>query len=110
MSTNTIGRDTPPALLGRQARELGDRPLFTALAGDLREELGWVTADNWVTKTANLMIEEVELSRGQRVLTALPPGWPAAVVTLGCWRRACKSRRSAPTRRRRRRPGLTRRW
>ena len=86
MSATSDSFDTPARALNRRAHELGDRPLFTSLVDGGREELGWVTADNWATKTANLLTEEVGLERGQRVLLGLPAGWPAAVVTLGCWR------------------------
>jgi uncharacterized protein (TIGR03089 family) len=50
-----------------------------------RTELSGVTMDNWVAKTANLLVDGCGLGRGDVAALWLPPHWQTAVVLLGCW-------------------------
>ncbi|GIJ51089.1 acyl-CoA synthetase [Virgisporangium aliadipatigenens] len=63
------------------------RPLLTWYddATGERVELSGVTLDNWVAKTANLLVDGLGLSTGDRATVALPPHWQSAAVLLGCW-------------------------
>ncbi|MEU8422605.1 TIGR03089 family protein [Micromonospora sp. NPDC048835] len=63
------------------------RPLLTwydDASGD-RTELSGVTLANWVSKTANLLVDEVGLAPGTPAGVLLPPHWQTAAVLLGCW-------------------------
>jgi uncharacterized protein (TIGR03089 family) len=74
-------------LLARQVARHGDRPLVTwygAGPGE-RVELSWRTFDNWVAKTANLLVEELGVEPGDRVAMLLPAHWQAPVVLAACW-------------------------
>ncbi|MGC4876243.1 TIGR03089 family protein [Micromonospora sp. DT43] len=63
------------------------RPLLTwydDATGD-RTELSGATLANWVSKTANLLVDEVGLAPGTPAGVLLPPHWQTAAVLLGCW-------------------------
>jgi uncharacterized protein (TIGR03089 family) len=50
-----------------------------------RVELSASTLDNWVAKTANLVVDGAGLGPGDRAAVLLPPHWQTAAVLLGCW-------------------------
>lgn len=50
-----------------------------------RVELSGATLDNWVAKTANLLVDGLGLGAGDRAAALLPPHWQSAAVLLGCW-------------------------
>jgi uncharacterized protein (TIGR03089 family) len=50
-----------------------------------RTELSGTTLDNWVAKTANLLVDGAGLGPGDAVAVLLPPHWQSAAVLLGCW-------------------------
>jgi uncharacterized protein (TIGR03089 family) len=63
------------------------QPLLTwydDATGD-RTELSGATLDNWISKTANLLVDGLGLGRGDRAAVLLPPHWQTAAVLLGCW-------------------------
>ncbi|MBA3489730.1 MAG: TIGR03089 family protein [Longispora sp.] len=64
------------------------RPLLTFYddASGERTELSATTLDNWVAKTANLLMDGHGLGSGDTASVALPPHWQTAAVMLGCWR------------------------
>jgi uncharacterized protein (TIGR03089 family) len=66
----------------------GDRPFLTFYDDDTGErvELSYATFDNWAAKTANLLHEELEVSPGETVVTALGNHWTAVVIAFACWR------------------------
>jgi uncharacterized protein (TIGR03089 family) len=62
-------------------------PLFTHYddrTGE-RVELSAASLDNWVAKTANLLVDGAGLGPGDTAAVLLPPHWQAAAVLLGCW-------------------------
>jgi uncharacterized protein (TIGR03089 family) len=63
------------------------RPLLTWYddATGERTELSGATLANWVSKTANLLVDGLGLGRGDRAAVRLPPHWQTAGVLLGCW-------------------------
>lgn len=66
----------------------GDRPAVTAVGrqpGE-RTELGCATLSNWADKTANLLVEELELDPGDDLAVDLGSDWTTLVVLLGAWR------------------------
>lgn len=63
------------------------RPLLTwydDVTGE-RTELSGATLDNWVSKTANMLVDAATLGPGDRAVVLLPPHWQTAAVLLGCW-------------------------
>jgi uncharacterized protein (TIGR03089 family) len=63
------------------------RPLVTFYddAAGERIELSAKTFDNWVAKTANLLVDGLDAEPGERVALALPPHWQTAVWLFACW-------------------------
>ncbi|HWB71409.1 MAG TPA: TIGR03089 family protein [Egibacteraceae bacterium] len=75
-------------LAHERVREHGHRPFLTFYddATGERSELSYATFDNWVAKTANFLVEELQVGRGQRVAAVLGNHWTTAVVAFACWR------------------------
>ncbi|RCV47912.1 TIGR03089 family protein [Marinitenerispora sediminis] len=64
----------------------GGRPFVTAYDdGGGRVELSYATFDNWVAKTANLIVDGLGAEPGERVVLALPVHWQSLVWVLACW-------------------------
>jgi uncharacterized protein (TIGR03089 family) len=63
------------------------RPLLTWYddATGERLDLSGLTLDNWVAKTANLLVDGCGLGPGDRAEVALAPHWQSAAILLGCW-------------------------
>ncbi len=63
------------------------RPLLTYYddATGERAELSGTTLDNWVAKTANLLVDGCGLGPGDRAAVLLPPHWQTAAILLGAW-------------------------
>jgi uncharacterized protein (TIGR03089 family) len=79
--------DTIPQVLSSTVRHDPTHPLLTwydDATGD-RTELSGTTLDNWVAKTANLLVDEAGLGPGDTVAVLLPPHWQTAAILLGCW-------------------------
>ncbi len=79
--------ETIPAALAAAVRRDPTTPLLTwydDASGD-RTELSGATMDNWVAKTANLLVDGVGLGSGDSVAVLLPPHWQTAAVLLGGW-------------------------
>jgi uncharacterized protein (TIGR03089 family) len=77
--------DTIPQALAAAVRRDPTMPLLTwydDASGD-RTELSGATLDNWVSKTANLLIDGAGLGPGETVAVLLPPHWQTAAILLG---------------------------
>jgi uncharacterized protein (TIGR03089 family) len=75
-----------PGLLQRITQHPG-RPRLTWYGpAPERVELSGQVLDNWVTKSANLLVEEYEAGPGTHVLVDLPPHWRTVVWALAAWR------------------------
>ena len=63
------------------------RPLVTFYDGSTGEriELSVKTFDNWVSKIANLLTDELMLEPGDGVRVDLPTHWQSTVTLLGAW-------------------------
>nr|WP_218902982.1 TIGR03089 family protein [Streptomonospora nanhaiensis] len=63
------------------------RPFVTAYDHDTggRVELSFATVDNWVAKTANMLVDGLGAEPGDRVALALPPHWQSLVWLLACF-------------------------
>lgn len=53
--------------------------------GSERIELSGRVLDNWVAKTSNLLVDELDAEPGTRVDLQLPGHWKTLVWTLACW-------------------------
>ena len=78
---------SPVEALRRASREDAARPLVTFyddVSGE-RTELSVATTENWVAKTANLLIDDLGAVPGQRLGFALPVHWQGLVWALAGW-------------------------
>jgi uncharacterized protein (TIGR03089 family) len=77
----------PVDLLRRTLAAEPARPLVTFYddATGERVELSVKTFDNWVAKTANLLVDGLGAEPGGRVALALPVHWQTAVWLFACW-------------------------
>lgn len=78
---------TFPALLAARLRSSPAQPLVTAYDDETgeRTELSATTYANWVSKTANLLVEELDLEPGDVLLLDLPPHWLVPVFIGAAW-------------------------
>jgi uncharacterized protein (TIGR03089 family) len=77
--------DTIPQALAAALRRDPTTPLLTwydDATGD-RTELSGATLDNWVAKTANLLVDGTGLGAGDAVALLLAPHWQTAAILLG---------------------------
>jgi uncharacterized protein (TIGR03089 family) len=79
--------ETVEGMFGRAVAAEPARPLLTWYDDGTGEriELSGATLDNWVAKTANLVVDGCGLGLGDRATAPLPPHWQTAAVLLGCW-------------------------
>ncbi|MDI6098333.1 TIGR03089 family protein [Actinoplanes sp. NEAU-A12] len=78
-------KTTIPQVFTEAVRRDPAAPLLTwydDATGD-RTELSGTTLDNWVAKTANLLVDGVGLGHGDAVALLLPPHWQTAALLLG---------------------------
>ena len=78
---------TFPQVLSRLLARDAGRPLVTFYDDDTgeRTELSVTTYANWVAKVASLLVEELELEHGGRLLVDLPAHWLGPVVLGAAW-------------------------
>ena len=78
---------TLPDLFSAAVRRDGSSPFLTYYddtSGE-RIELSCLTTANWVSKTANLLVDEYALEPGESVRIDLPPHWLGVVWALSTW-------------------------
>jgi uncharacterized protein (TIGR03089 family) len=78
---------TPADLLRAAAGPDPGRPFVTFYddASGERVELSYATFDNWVAKTANMIVEDLAARPGERVSLLLPTHWQTVVWYVACW-------------------------
>jgi uncharacterized protein (TIGR03089 family) len=81
------GQPGVAAMLAERLRRDPARPAVTFYddATGERVELSTATLDNWVAKTANLLVDTLGLAPGGRVAVDLPVHWLTAAVLLAGW-------------------------
>ena len=83
--------DLISALLARRVRHNGAEPLITYydLDSGERTELSAVSFANWVNKTSNLLVDELQVDPGDAVQLTLaethPGHWVTLIWELACW-------------------------
>jgi uncharacterized protein (TIGR03089 family) len=79
--------NTVPSLFAAIVAEDPSLPLLTFYddATGERTELSGATLGNWVSKTANLLVDGCGLGPGDQAGVWLPPHWQTAAVLLGAW-------------------------
>lgn len=82
-----MGGAIPAELLREAVRRDPGRPYLTHYDDALgsRIELSYATFDNWVAKTANLLVDEFGADPGDHVVLALPAHWQTAAWLFACW-------------------------
>ena len=77
----------PDALLADALRRDPAGPLLTYYDDSTgeRTELSATTLANWVAKTANLLVDDADVTPGDRVAVLLPAHWQTAAVLLAVW-------------------------
>ncbi|HWI42777.1 MAG TPA: TIGR03089 family protein [Nocardioides sp.] len=85
MTTRTAS--TFADVLAQRLRHDPGRPLVTFYddATGERVELSATTWANWVAKAASLLVEELDLERGDRIRIDLPPHWLGTVFLGAAW-------------------------
>lgn len=78
---------TIPSLFAARVAADPGSPFLTYYddATGLRIELSATTLDNWVSKTANLLVDGEGLGTGDRAAISGPPHWLHAAIALGAW-------------------------
>jgi uncharacterized protein (TIGR03089 family) len=78
---------TFPQLLGGLLADGAARPLVTFYddASGERTELSVTTYANWVAKVSSLLVDELEVEHGSRLLVDLPTHWLGTVVLGAAW-------------------------
>jgi uncharacterized protein (TIGR03089 family) len=78
---------TPADLFRAAAGADAGRPFITFYddASGERIELSYATFDNWVAKTANMIVEDLAARPGERLSLLLPTHWQTAVWYVACW-------------------------
>ena len=76
------------ALFAQQVRDLGHRPYLTFYDDESgeRTELSYATFDNWASKAANLLAEELHAGPGSRIGLLVDAHWTAAVLAVAAWK------------------------
>lgn len=82
-----MATETPAQLWRSAAATDPARPFVTAYDSDTggRVELSYATVDNWVAKTANMLVDGLGAEPGDRVALALPVHWQSLAWALACW-------------------------
>ncbi|WP_163508824.1 TIGR03089 family protein [Fodinicola acaciae] len=78
---------TVPSLFAARVAADPGSPFLTYYdeATGLRIELSATTLDNWVSKTANLLVDGEGLGAGDQAAISGPPHWLHAAIALGAW-------------------------
>jgi uncharacterized protein (TIGR03089 family) len=79
--------DTVAALVTALTAADPTRPVLTFYddASGERTELSGVTLENWIAKTANLLVDGCGVGPDDEVAIWLPPHWQTAVILLASW-------------------------
>lgn len=90
--TNTHPRSIPELLeLLRTTNPSSPRLIWYGPSQE-RIELSGKVLDNWVAKTSNLLVDELDAEPGFTVDLAMPPHWKTLIWALASWQAGCAVR------------------
>jgi uncharacterized protein (TIGR03089 family) len=79
----------PTILSTLRTRQATSPALIWYGPGSERIELSGKVLDNWVAKTSNLLVDELDAEPGIRLRLDLPPHWKTLVWALAAWQTGC---------------------
>ena len=83
-------RTSVPTILSTlRTRQATSPALIWYGPGFERIELSGKVLDNWVAKTSNLLVDELDAEPGIRLRLDLPPHWKTLVWALAAWQTGC---------------------
>lgn len=75
----------PTRVLTRMRTVTPASPRLVWYGAEGRIELSGRVFDNWVAKTSNLLMDELDVQEGTRVLLDLPVHWKTLALAFACW-------------------------
>ena len=91
----TMYHSNPYRALTERVRNSASTPAVTFYNGAERIELSYKSLDNWVAKTSNFLLDEIEVREADSFYLDLPAHWLKVVWLLAIWATGCQI---APTR------------
>lgn len=85
-----LRRSDPYKALNARLRNDAPSPAVTFYNGDERIELSYKSLDNWVAKTSNFLVDELEVSSAETFYLDLPAHWLKVVWLLAIWATGCR--------------------
>ena len=79
----------PTILSTLRTRQATSPALIWYGPGSERIELSGKVLDNWVSKTSNLLVDELDAEPGLRIQLDLPAHWKTLVWALAAWQTGC---------------------
>lgn len=76
---------TPAEVLTRMRSVSTSSPRLVWHGADGRIELSGRVFDNWVAKSANLLVDELDATASTRISLDLPPHWKTLALAFACW-------------------------
>ncbi|HUW78013.1 MAG TPA: TIGR03089 family protein [Candidatus Nanopelagicaceae bacterium] len=80
----------PYRSLLERVKQIPSLPAVTFYDGNERIELSYKSLDNWVSKTANFLVEEIEVESDDSIYLDLPAHWLKVVWLLAIWATGCE--------------------
>lgn len=85
----SAGISVPTILSTLRTRQATSPALIWYGPGSERIELSGKVLDNWVAKTSNLLVDELDAEPGIRLRLDLPAHWKTLVWALAAWQTGC---------------------
>ena len=76
---------TPAGILAEMRSVDSSSPRLVWHGQDGRIELSGRVFDNWVAKSSNLLVDELDATDASRVALDLPPHWKSLALAFACW-------------------------
>ena len=86
----TSRKSNPYKALDARLRLNAPSPAVTFYNGGERIELSYKSLDNWVAKTSNFLVDELEVSNAETFYLDLPAHWLKVVWLLAIWATGCR--------------------
>ncbi len=83
-------RSSPYHALIERVRNSAPSPGVTHYDGAERIELSYKSLDNWVAKTSNFLIDEIDVNEADAIYLDLPAHWLKVVWLLAIWASGCR--------------------